>query len=172
MNFDSLKKMVATIGTQKKTLAQEIEGLKQERETLQALPRSRGDLAEMMDRWLLAQRSTLLEVLRKNLDGLILNSDKVSPAGKQAIFCRQSILGEQVLSEGVLLSLLLPVSREQMRQAIKDLPNYPEEVGPPTAERNKRLAALDTEIAALETTLQEIDDEANAAGLSLDGAGT
>ncbi len=171
MNFDSLKKMVANLGIEKKGLAQNIETLKQERETLQALPRSREDLADTMDRWLIAQRRTLLDVLRKNLDGLILNADKVTPAGKQAIFCRHSILGEQNLTEGVLLSLLMPVARGEMRKAIEDLPNYPETVGPPMAERSKRLDKLDTEIAGLEATLEEIRSQASAAGLSLD-AGT
>ena len=168
-DLKKIKSAIASLGSEQRKLTNEVEKLKQRRETLQALPRSKEDLAETLDSWLLNQRSVFLDRLKQNINFLISSPDS-KPNDDLSIFSARDVFGNSVSRDGALLGLLAPMVRESLKDAIAKLPDYPAEVGAPWAQREKEILALDKKIGNLEGKIEDLKTSASAAGISLEPA--
>ena len=168
-DFAKLKSSISNLGREQKKLNSEVEKMKQLRETLQALPRSREDLAAVIDAWLLDQRSVFLDRLKQNINFLIQSPD-AKPNDDLSVFSARDVFGNSVSRDGALLGLLGPLIRESLRDAINELPGYPEETGESWPKREKEILALDKKIGDLESKIEDLQSSANEAGISLSPA--
>ena len=164
-----IKNAISSLGREQRKLTNEIEAKKQERETLQALPRSKADLADVVDSWLLDQRSVFLDRLKQNINFLIQSPDS-KPNNDLSIFSAKDVFGNSVSQDGLLLGLMGPLIREQLKQAILDMPEYPEVTGPAWPKREKEILALDKKIGDLEGKITDLQSSANEAGIQLEPA--
>ena len=167
-DLKKIKNAIASLGNEQKKLTNEIEAKKQERETLQALPRSKEDLAATVDAWLVGQRDVFLARLKQNVSYLIASPDTVlQPGDDLSIFTAKDMFGTPVPRDGNLLGLMAPMIRESLKDAILELPDYPEETGPAYPLRVKEITKLDKSIGDLETKISDLKTSAASAGIQL-----
>lgn len=168
-NFKSLEKSIADIKSQALTLRNDIKKKKQQCDALNTLPLPRDDFAAGICRMLDNQAKLYPERLATTLRGVIANPsfdfessklDLVSGAGgvsQPGTLPRENALwffGEQI--------------KKQITAAIMKM-SYPDEVGLPLAARKTAIEKLDKQITALETQAADLQAQAAAAGVSIQG---
>lgn len=170
-DLKKIKNAIASLGSEQKKLTNEVEALKQRREELNALPRSREDLADVVDAWLVGQRGVFLDALNRNIKYLVSNPDTtISPETDLRIFSNTDALGMIYPRDGNLLGLLAPLIRDQLKDAILELKDYPKEAGPAYPLRVKEIEKLDKQISDLEGSITKLQQQANDAGIQLEPA--
>lgn len=167
-DLQKIKRAISGLGAENKKLANEVETAKKRREELIALPRSKEDLADVVDGWLIGQRGVFMEALQRNVNYLIQNPDTTLASETDLrIFSNTDALGMTYPRDGNLLGLLAPLIRESLRDAISELPNYPQETGAPWVQREKEITKLDKSIGDLEGKIENLKTSASEAGISL-----
>ncbi|HEC11807.1 MAG TPA: hypothetical protein ENI80_00895 [Acidiferrobacteraceae bacterium] len=167
LDFLKLSTAIQDVGRQASSLRKKIERLKRQRESLEtaALPRSEfaDMLCEMVDasgeRFLLNLNASVRHMYHKpNIDiqGRHINVLTATGAG-----------GGHQLHQENLLWVFRDQIKDALRKAVDLLPDYPDEVGPPKAERPALIKKLDKEIANLERQDAELRQQAEAAGIQI-----
>ena len=166
-DLKKIKNAIASLGSEQRKLTNQVEQMKQKREELLALPRSKEDLATVIDDWMVQQRDVFLARLKQNINFLISSPD-AKPNNDLSIFSARDVFGNSVSQDGLLLGLLGPLIRDQLKQSILDMPEYPEETGAPWAQRAAEITKLDKQISGLEGKIEDLKTSAASAGIQLE----
>lgn len=166
-DFIKLKKTVAELGSAIKKHRAQIEGLKQRRELLEVQPMPRSELADLVCDWVDQEAAVFPQRLRMGVDALIRNP-MLEITGRPCHLLQStggSYQTDKIPPEN-LLYLMSDQIKARLRDAVAEM-DYPEDVGPPRAERPGMMKKLDDEIAKLENSEGQLLEQARAAGVLL-----
>jgi len=167
IDFNKLKKTISDIGTKTQTLREMIEAKIEERDFLQTAPLPREDFARNICNMLDKQAEVYPERMAQYLGGII---------NKPMFDFNNPYLDLVAASGGSIQPGTLPkvnalwffgaVIKERITDAIMIM-DYPQEVGPPLAERQPAIEKLNAEIEKLELQEAELREQAEAAGIHI-----
>lgn len=167
-DFSSIKKSIASIGSEATKLRTELEKARREREELAAAPITREELTDALCDWI----DRIGESYPRHLVSTVSHIRDHAEINPQSLTVPPALLtvhgggSSPQVQPAALCFLLADVLKDGMRRAVEALP-YPTAPGLPRAEKVEKLAALDKQIAKLEADLLELRNDAEAAGVSL-----
>lgn len=166
-DFLKLQSTVGELSAKLKSLDQEIEIKKQERENLQTLPLPREEFADALCAKIDAKAAEYPSSLAKAVAGLIY---------KPFYDFENSRMDLTINYGGGAVAGIVPEAnrcwfhgaeyKQRLRDAVMVMP-YPEKVGLPKAERHAMIAKLDKEIIKLEQEEDKLRQQAEGAGIHL-----
>jgi len=166
-DFIKLKKTVSELGSAIKKHRAQIEELKQQRELLEIQPMPRDELANLVCQWVDQESAVFPKRLRMGVDALI-RSPMLEITGRPCHLLQST--GGQYQTDKIppenLLYLMGNEIKARLRDAVAEM-EYPEDVGPPRAERPALMKKLDAQIAKLEEEEDKLLERAREAGVMI-----
>jgi hypothetical protein len=173
-DFTALRRQIAGLGIAVRELRQRIELLTREREDLASAPPARGDVLDMLNKWLDEQAAQCGRNLSVMLGGFLRRAVALGDAGevRKTVTLLGATKAPDVAAtprtaDVVFIGLLLPELRRNLPGVVEQIPWMAPE-GLPLAQRAERLRALDEQIATLEGEEAELVAQAASAGIVVD----
>lgn len=157
--FQDIRAKLKAITSERDKIEQELEAMRQERDELMTVPLPLDEYLGKIDAAVDQAAEPYLNALRRHLIGF--ESDPFSKP-PQPMNCFALASNDRAAIQSALFGLLGPQIKEAVRRLYA---NVEWEAGPPLAERQERLAALDKKIGEHEAALQRMTQEADAAGI-------
>lgn len=167
LNFDSIKKALATLGDEKARLTKKLEGLKREREEIAEAPLAKADLIAALsndvDR--LAANYNLERTVASMRDSPL--DDHFNSALPTALMHAgpNGVVNMQAPSQAALCFFFGGVIKQRISEEIDSV--YPVAEGLPKQERTAALAKIDAEIGDVQGKLEELTEQADRAGIKM-----
>ncbi|MEW6520771.1 MAG: hypothetical protein AB1461_15300 [Thermodesulfobacteriota bacterium] len=167
-NINNIKKLVDDIRAERQGFVIERERLMQRREDLQNLPLNKDDMKSFLSNYVDLQGGFYTERMRPLvLNGLLNTPWKVFSRNLQlGLFAPHHPDTDRVMASA-LSFLLADQVKAGFCRLVNELPGWPEEAGPPVAERKEEIAAIDERIIELDGKIAAIDEQVVELGIVL-----
>lgn len=172
LDFLKIKKDISALGAEIKSIAERIESLKQERDSIESMPMCKSDALKILDDWVDQQAGKFPVHLRNSIEFVLRRPLKarefISDANPINIInaARSANINPTVASiQPNIFYLLRAQIKEGIHAAVEEMDFS--ESGLPYEERILKLDKLDKEIASLEKKEAELLQHAHEAGIRL-----
>lgn len=162
MDFEAIRRAVATIGDAIQTRLAQREALALERDRVAALPMHRADLVEAVGAWIDSTRPLYAKQLAESLKPRSRKPDRPLPEARSGDF--GLLFNDGKLNPMAVFALLGDPLKRSLSETIREL-DLDDADALPAEQRRATLADLDGRIEAMDAEIEALNRQAEQAGL-------